>query len=50
LKRYLVTFYTNDNTSEEAHNARVVSKINECLRRPVQPNKGNNKITELSGC
>ena len=37
LKRYLVTFYTNDNTSEEAYNARVVSKINECLRRPVQP-------------
>jgi hypothetical protein len=36
LKRYLVTFYTNDNTSEEAYNARVVSKINECLRRKVQ--------------
>ena len=35
LKRYLVTFYPDVNTSEEAYNARVVSKINECLRRPM---------------
>ena len=37
LKRYLVTFYSNVTTSEEAYNTRVVSKINECLRRKVQP-------------